>query len=452
MLSRRALLRTTAASATAVTATSATTGALGTHHLDEGALASVASAEVVHTFVSMPDFFNGDVGDLRVLPTWDGGANSVNASWEAAIARCLDAVAAHRPDSVFVAGDMVEGRWNIDSDRRELFGPVRQGIDAESLRMCRTAITRAGNTYYDYYRSLFDSRGLTVYPAVGDHEILDDRPGPLNNRWSPSGRYVAGQYEGQPDNRYYLVDHAKDVWARHWTTAPDGSPRFANRPERSHAARTAYAANLGPGLTLVTVDPFTKTGHGVRLGVFGHQLDWLRHTITRAKAAGRVVIVQGHIPVMQPYRSWVSGDLRVPEGRASEFYRVLENAGADFLFTGEVHDTTVIQRGRRAPIQISHGCIFRYGFNYLVGRVLADGTTHLEYYEVPLVNASHARGLWSSDATKRQRTHIEYGDPVHRGTLRVRNRAILTRTKKLGVYHPTTDTWGYAVSNRTAVN
>ncbi len=85
------------------------------------------SKDPVFTFASLPDFFNGDVADLRVLPTWDGGANSVNPYWLDAIDHCLGAVAAHRPDAVFVAGDAVEAHWNIDSEGRELFGPVSPG-------------------------------------------------------------------------------------------------------------------------------------------------------------------------------------------------------------------------------------------------------------------------------------------------------------------------------------
>lgn len=437
MLTRRTLLRASAVAGVAV---------LPTLPRADRASAFTPPGPPVATFVSMPDFFNGDVADLSVLPTWDGGMNSVNASWEAAIDRCLGAVAAHQPDAVFVAGDMVEGRWNIDSDDRRLFGEVRQGTDPASISLCKKAITRAGGVYYGYYRDLFDRHRLTVYAAVGDHEILDDRSGPINDRWSPTGFH-----NGVPDNRYYLVDHAKKVWADHWTSTPSGDPRFARRPVGSAAERTAYAVDLGPKLTLVTVDVFTRTAAGVRLGVFGPQLRWLRSTITAAKKAGRVVIVQGHAPVVAPYRSWISGDLRLPEGRDSSFYRALAECGADFYFTGEVHDTTVVQKGTRGPVQISHGCIFRYGFNFLVGKVYADGTTELSYHEVPLVAASREKALWSSDASKRQRGEITYGDPVPRGTLVARDHRILQRTQKLGVYDRSTDLWGYKVTNQTVL-
>ena len=88
----------------------------------------------------MPDFFNGDVADLSVLPTWDGGLNSVNQSWLEAIDRASASSGDHEPDAVFVAGDMVEGRWNIDTANRSCSVPVDQGIDPESIAQCQSAI------------------------------------------------------------------------------------------------------------------------------------------------------------------------------------------------------------------------------------------------------------------------------------------------------------------------
>ena len=59
------------------------------------------------------------------------------------------------------------------------------------------AITTAGNVHYDFYAELFASRGLRLYPAIGDHELLDDRPGHLNNANKP--------YRPKPDfnNKYF---------------------------------------------------------------------------------------------------------------------------------------------------------------------------------------------------------------------------------------------------------
>lgn len=398
------------------------------------------SPELVFTFASLPDFFNGDVADLSVLPNWqEGDPNSVNPYWEAAIDRCLGAVAAHEPDAVFVAGDAVEGHWNIDTDGRELFGPVSQGIDLESLAQCRSAITAAGGVYYGYYADLFSSRGLRLFPAVGDHEILDDRPGPLNERWSPGGFH-----RGVPDNRYHLVRHCKNVWADHFTR-PHGKPRYHRRPVGTAAEFTAYAVSFADALTLITVDMFAIQREGVRLGVFHGQRHWLVQEIRRAKRRGHVVVVQGHIPVMWPTRNFHSGRLRVPEGRDSSFYRTLDREGVDLFLCGEVHDSTAIQHGRRGPLQISHGCIFRQAFPFLVGRLYENGKLVLDLYEVLIKEASAETGLWSTDASRHQRTYIEYGSPHHRGRIVLRDHEVRKATGKLGAYHPRQDPLSFEV-------
>lgn len=68
----------------------------------------------------------------------------------------------------------------------------------------------------------------------------------------------------------------------------------------------------------------------------------------------------------------------------------------------------------------------------------------LDLYEVPLLRASLATDLWSCDASRRQRTLLEYGDPTHRGRLVQRDRVVSTRTEKLGHYDPRDDPWSLA--------
>jgi hypothetical protein len=397
------------------------------------------SQDPVFTFASLPDFFNGDVADLSVLPNWDHGANSVNSYWLDAIDHCLGAVKAHQPDAVFVAGDAVEGHWNLDSDNRQLFGEVRQDKDPESLEMCRSAITKAGDVHYDFYADLFHSRGLKLYPAIGDHELLDDRSGALNDRWSPSGFH-----KGTPDNRYFLVDHCKKVWAGHFTR-PDGAATYHRRPVGTASEWTAYAVSFADALTLITVDMFMRVESGVRLGVFHGQLRWLTREIRRAKRRGHVVVVQGHMPVMWPTRHFNSGRLRLPEGRQSTFYQVLDREGVDLFLCGEVHDSTAIQRGRHSPLQISHGCIFRDAFPFLVGRLYEDGRLVLDLYETLIAEASAESGIWSCDASRHQRTYLKYGAPRHRGRIVQRGRQVLKATDKLGDYHPRHDPLSFEV-------
>ena len=120
----------------------------------------------------------------------------------------------------------------------------------------------------------------------------------------------------------------------------------------------------------------------------------------------------------------------------------MDREGADFYLCGEVHDTTVHQRGRRAPVQISHGCIFQYGFSFLVGRLYPDHRLVIDSHEIPVAVARRERKLWVSDTGKLQRTYLDYGMPSHTGRIVYRHGEVVERTAKLGVYHPRHDPYG----------
>jgi hypothetical protein len=178
---------------------------------------------------------------------------------------------------------------------------------------------------------------------------------------------------------------------------------------------------------------------GVRLGVFHGQLRWLRDEIRRAKRRGHTVVVQGHIPTMVPTRWFHSGQLEIPEHRESAFYQVLDREGVDVYLCGEVHDSTAIQHGRVAPLQVSHGCLFRDAFVFLVGRLYEDKRLVLDLYEMLISEESAERGLWASDTNTMQYTEIRYGRPVHRGRLVRQHRRILEATGKLSHYDRASD-------------
>ena len=214
-VSRRTVLQTLGGAGVAAASGAAAAALTGS------ASAGGHAADPVLTFVSMPDFFNGDVADLSVLPTWDGGMNSVNRSWYDAVDRCLGAVAAHEPDAVLLAGDMVEGRWNIDSDDRQLFGRVDQRHRPRERRTVPSGDHDRRRCPLLLRRRLVLRTASRCTRRVGDHELLDDRPGPLNDPLEPERL----PRHGLPDNRYYLVDHCKSVWADHFT-------RSGGRPVR----------------------------------------------------------------------------------------------------------------------------------------------------------------------------------------------------------------------------
>jgi hypothetical protein len=158
-----------------------------------------------------------------------------------------------------------------------------------------------------------------------------------------------------------------------------------------------------------------------------------------------VVVVQGHMPMMWPTRHYNTGRLRLPEGRSSTLYRTLDREGVDVFLCGEVHDSTALQHGRRGPLQISHGSIFRYAFPFLIGRLHEDGRLVLDLYETLVRKASNESALWSSDATRRQRTYLLYGDPTHRGRIVQRHGVVHKATDKLGAYHSKHDPLSFKV-------
>ncbi|MGH3344778.1 MAG: metallophosphoesterase family protein [Carbonactinosporaceae bacterium] len=309
---------------------------------------SAAAEEPLFTFVSMPDFLNTDIGDARIREGrgWDpGDPNSINGRWRQALDVILDDVAAENPDAVLVAGDLVEGHWDVDIDNTGIFGPV--GTSSQRLR----AITNAGNLYYGEWRRRFTNRNLTVYPALGDHEIGD-------NPW-PEGSF-----------KLRAVPTYKRVWARNFTTFWGDGNRFAMRPVGTAYEDTAYAVRIANTL-IVSVDVFRRSKTGVTATVNDGQLRWLDETLTEARADGvKHILVQGHTPVLIPVRYAHSSKMRLKGGSDSRFWQTLQRHDVDLYLCGEVHDMTTLTDG---VVQVSHGALAYWGEeNYLLGRVYAD--------------------------------------------------------------------------------
>src|SRR5690606_30922837 len=158
--------------------------------------------------------------------------NSTNAAHEAAIATALDAMASEQPDFVLVAGDLVNGHWHSDASNVQVFGPV--GTLAEKT----AAVIAGANVYYPQWKKRFTDRGLTVYPAVGDHDVGD-------NNWPAN------------QDKAHLVPIYKQEWAKNFTLDGNGNPLFAIRPAGTAYEHTAYAVRH-KNTMIVTVDVFRQ--------------------------------------------------------------------------------------------------------------------------------------------------------------------------------------------------
>ena len=129
------------------------------------------------TFVSSPDWFNRDVGDLSGstpgVPQAEGwtldvsqGLNGISPQMLQVYDFLLEEMSTYNPEVFLVAGDLINGRW-FNDEILDMFDPVTRNRE--------TAIDNAGDLYYGWYRWLFNRHGMgTVLGAVGDHEIGDD--------------------------------------------------------------------------------------------------------------------------------------------------------------------------------------------------------------------------------------------------------------------------------------
>ena len=308
-----------------------------------------------YTFLSSPDFMNSDIADVSTLPTWRPGLpNSWNSSSAATVDTILPTFVAEAPDDVFGAGDLVAGHWGQDADRTGIFGPAR----TKSQR--KAAIRRAADFYFSQWRQRFDQRGLPVYAAVGDHDIGD-------NPWR--GGTGPGSNEFKRAN---LSTFKKSLYRN--VIAPS---RVPDRP-RGPARNTAYATYVDPEVLLVTVDVFQRTGRDVIARLDDTQLAWLDATLAQAERRGTDwIVVQGHVPVLTPVRTYGSSSIHYRGGARSDFWRVLARHHVDLYLNGEVHDVSV--RRANGVTQVSHGGTIqmatpdgRGATNYLLGEIFGD--------------------------------------------------------------------------------
>ena len=338
-------------------------------------LAPTTGATPLYTFVSAPDLWNTDGGDVTSASGWDPGEpNSINDWWRQATEDVLMQFASHAPSYVLVPGDAVEGDWYTDLDGYETFGaPI--GVAGQ-----RDAIREAGSIYYRQYEDMFALHGMRLLPALGDHELGD-------NPWAREAK--------QP-----LVPTFRNAWAKRFTVREGRYLYESHPPVGTQHARTAYAFRDGPVL-FVSVDVFDQRVDGsVRIRVAGEQLRWLRHVLRAANADTTVefIVVQGHTPVLKPAREARSSDLRVAGGSASPFWRALKDGKVDLYLCGEFHAISSATNG--GVVQVVHGSTLGYvgSVSYLAVTV-SSGQLDLALSEATITRLSEAR-LWQVGRTR----------------------------------------------------
>jgi hypothetical protein len=267
-------------------------------------------------FTSVPDLFNADIP--YPMP-----------GWEDALSWFLDRLKREGPAFTLVPGDIMDARWWRNRKQVRLYAAAYWGGYARRMR----------------------DHDITLYPAVGDHELGDDA-------WESQDTYdLTATFERQFVRRFDTPRNG-----------PAGYEGLAYTVEREN-------------FLLVTVDTFERRGGEVHVSVTGDQLDWLRSVLVDTDADH--VVVQGHVPVLGPVRSRHSSALSLDGGRDSGFWRALAEFGVDAYLCGEHHAITVDRAD--GVWQVTHGALWgtHSPVNYLVGAVRPDGL-RLELKRFPL--------------------------------------------------------------------
>ena len=351
---------------TATTVLTAGTGArAATAPGDRPTVRGLPTVRGAYRFASHPDFLNQDVGDVTRSPFWrQGMPRGTNSSYEASLDHVIGQMLRHDPQSLLVAGDMVEGAWGQDVTGAGVFGPTK------TVDQRRRAVREAAKVYLKQWHQRFATRNLTVWPAIGDHEIGDDP-------WRPTGNPEQDSWLGFKSRHLWLWKAVATRWL--YADVRAAEARAGNdlrrtgavsHPPRGQARHTAYATRLSPHLLLASVDVFRpRPGGGVTVRLDEDQRRWLSGVLRRAKKQ-RVpwVVVQGHTPVMGPVRTRFSSDLTYD---GSDLLGLMRRHDVDVYLTGEVHDHTVTRR--RGLVQVAHGGLFYRGeSSYVVGQATRD--------------------------------------------------------------------------------
>lgn len=393
------------------------TGVIGTTLLSTASLASVSTS---YDMIAMPDFLNQDLGDVSGSPYYKAGMpNSINDSYRNATKFVMDHVEAEGIQDVSIAGDFVEGHWGHDRAGTGVFGPTNnytQKVAAYKL---------AAATYYPQTKQLVTDRGLRLFPSIGDHEIWD-------NNW------YRQKQTGYPFS-IKAMSMMKNQYTRYMMKEPGGSmpAHFSNRPTTGPARNTAWAYRPDPEVQLVSLDMFQKKNGTVHGSLDVAQRNWMEQVLKKANRDGvDWIIVQGHLPILQPVRYRSSSHMYFEKGSNSGLWKILKQQKIDLYLSGEVHDTTL--RRKDGITQLSNGGLLYTGHaNYAVLNIRGN-TLNITVKEFSGVKDNSGPKLWQTDTNKSKPYGVTYSSaPQVIGTANVtKDNVMIERTGKLTPYKP----------------
>jgi len=216
------------------------------------------------------------------------------------------------------------------------------------------AVYQGAYNCYTSVRKMFGMAGYkTLLAAVGDHEIggnkgfvkVTEKNSKLNTIPALRKAFEDGYNRNQMGE--YIVDERIYF----------GNASWPSRPVGTDYEGTSFAY-IHKNVLFVTVDAFMQvtddyenyidkeTGRGgegtITCTVKDSHLSWFRNIISEGNRSEDVnhIIVQAHLPIIQPVRKVSCSGQFFDDARESEFWKIMNDNDVDIYFAGEVHSNT----------------------------------------------------------------------------------------------------------------
>jgi hypothetical protein len=248
---------------------------------------------------------------------------------------------------VLIPGDTNGGKWYTRSFARDKLGNV--SLTPEE------AVLIASHGCYGTLRKIFVEGGYErMLVAIGDHELGGNGWMPGSSKNSALNAYRQGfQLELNRD------EDGEFLYSKSIGSAP-------SRPFGTAYENTSFALQY-KNVLFVTIDCFHDKGRvfqnrvrglggegSVTVTVQGKHLDWFESVLREARIDDSIkhIVVQAHVPILQPVRKVESSGQFFDWGEKSNFWKVMETYNVDIYLAGEVHTTTVSKRTSSNLLQV----------------------------------------------------------------------------------------------------
>ncbi len=321
-------------------------------------LAIFIAITTVLTTVANSNFtsrYGDEAWSFIVLADWHGGETFAvkpgknSKTWLRSLATIKHIKENYGGELVILPGDSNSGKWT-DQEFIDKFDPTLTP---------KKSVLKAGKNCYNTVKNLFFAGGYdTILMAVGDHELGGNAWHPGSTKLENIGTYRKTFTKGFNTDS----DSGMFLFRKKIGTAE-------SRPLGSEFETTSYAYQHR-NVLFVTVDAFKTFGTGdtaymdrengtggegaVSCTVDGDHLRWFEHVLSAARKDSTIkhIIVQAHVPILQPVRKIACSGQFFDMGEDSQFWKMMQKYSVDIYFAGEVHANTVRKDSSSNIVQV----------------------------------------------------------------------------------------------------